>query len=123
MRYSYNWGHLTVAHVLWCLVIADSSAYQDSSHLRPVVAPRLFSITHLHEPGTTSRWNQGNSRQLETQMMRFVWERHSKNQLNGRSDGVDVFYDSIGGTDIIDAWIARLTDEDIIQFQKNFLVR
>ncbi|KAL8654166.1 MAG: hypothetical protein Q9226_003531, partial [Calogaya cf. arnoldii] len=53
-------------------------------------------------------------------MMSFVRERHSRNQLDGPGDNIDVFYDSIDGTEMIDAWVARLTNEDILQFQESF---
>ena len=118
----YNSRHFTLALTLWSLAIGSSSTSQESSQLDPVVAPRLFSVAYLHGPGTYSPWNLGHSRQLETQMMSFLWERHSKNHLDGRSDSVDVFYNTIEGTDMIDALAARLTDEDILQFRESFLV-
>ncbi|KAL8873504.1 MAG: hypothetical protein Q9174_001041 [Haloplaca sp. 1 TL-2023] len=52
--------------------------------------------------------------------MDFIRERHSQNHKDSRSDSIDIFYDSIGGTDVIDAWIARLTDEDILDFKESF---
>lgn len=52
-------------------------------------------------PTTEGVFPVGHSPQLEMEMMSFVRERYSRNYLDGRSDSIDVFYDSIEGTDNI----------------------
>lgn len=56
-------------------------------------------------------------------MTDFIRARHSKNHPDGRSSSTDGFYDFFEGIPFADAWIARLTNEDMQDFQQSFLVR
>ena len=121
MTYYFYW-HFLLSLGLWSCAIICSLGSRDDPELHSVVAPRLFSIGYPYGLETNERSNLGPRPQTETQILDFVRERHSKNHEDSRSDSIDIFYDSVGGTDVIDAWIARLTDEDILEFQESFLV-
>ncbi|KAL8860334.1 MAG: hypothetical protein Q9178_003305 [Gyalolechia marmorata] len=111
----------------WTLIVAAStfgipcpSAPQDASRSPRVIAPRLFSIAYPQESAENEHTTIGNGSQAETAMVNFVRERHNRNHLDGPSSSIDVFYDFVEGTAMIDAWFARLTNEDIFEFQQSF---
>ncbi|KAL8797998.1 MAG: hypothetical protein Q9182_007046 [Xanthomendoza sp. 2 TL-2023] len=52
--------------------------------------------------------------------MHFVQDRHSSNSLHLEQSEIEAFYDTVGGTTMIDAWKARLTDQDLSDLESNF---
>ncbi len=114
----------------WTLIVATSTfgvlcslAPQDAPRSLGVVAPRLFSIAYPEESAENEDTTIGHGSQAETAMMNFVRERHNRNHLDGPSSSIDVFYDFVEGKAMIDAWFARLTNEDIYEFEQSFAVR
>lgn len=64
----------------------------------------------------------GHEAQLVTEMMDFVGLRHSRNHPEKPTPNIDVYYDTAGNSSVIDAWFARLTDADLLDFEDQFPV-
>lgn len=104
---------------LWAYGVRSSTAARGHPYATGV-APRLLSLVYSQEFAEDRESSARNEPHMEVSMTDFVRERHSRNE---QGSSIHMFYDTLEGSSILDAWTAQLTDEDILEFEQTFGVR